>query len=137
MNKITGGCQCGEVRFETISEPVLQSLCYCLDCQTISGAAGYAAYGVPIESLTVTKGQLAEYDVQGDSGRINSRRFCPKCGTRMYAYLEELGIVTINALTLDDSNRFQPTTIHYPESAPSWCPIDANLELLPPIPKEI
>lgn len=136
MGKVAGGCHCGGVRYETTSEPVLQCLCYCADCQTISGAAGYAVYGVPIDSVVVTRGEPAEYDVQADSGRINSRRFCPHCGTRIWAQLEELGIASINGLTLDDRDHFRPSANHFPDSAPDWCQLDRNLEVLPPIPRE-
>ena len=55
-DKISGGGLCGEVRYETTREPVLQLLCYCTDCQTVSGAAGYAVYGVPIDRIVLTKG---------------------------------------------------------------------------------
>jgi len=134
MNTVTGGCLCGEIRYETTSQPTLQCLCYCTDCQTISGAAGYAVYGVPIDSVLVTRGQPAEYNVRADSGRINSRRFCPNCGTRIWAQLEELGVASINGLTLDERDHFRPTANHFPDSAPGWCQLDQSLEELPPIP---
>ncbi len=133
---ITGGCLCGEIRYETTREPSLQILCYCTDCQTVSGAAGYAVYGVPIESIVVTKGNPSRFDVRADSGRINSRRFCPNCGTRLWAQLDELGLASVNGLTLDERNHFKPTANHCTDSAPNWCEIDQSLELLPPIPRE-
>lgn len=135
MEKVTGGCLCGEIRYETTSDATLQCLCYCADCQTVSGAAGYAVYGVPIESVVVTKGQPAEYNIQADSGRFNSRRFCPICGTRIWAQLEELGLASINGLTLDKREHFQPSSNHFPDSAPGWCQLDESLEVLPPIPR--
>ena len=94
-DKITGGCLCGGVRYETTRQPAFQLLCYCTDCQTISGALGYAAYGVPIESIVVTKGSPAEFNIRAASGRINSRRFCRDCGSRIWAQLDELGLAKI------------------------------------------
>ena len=135
MGKITGGCLCGEIRYETTAEPAIQCLCYCTDCQTVSGAAGYAVYGVPIDSLVLTSGQPAEHNVQADSGRVNSRKFCAKCGTRVWAQLEELGLASVNGLTLDQRDHFRPTANHFPDSAPPWCQLDESLEVLPPIPR--
>ncbi len=135
-DKITGGCLCGSVRYETTREPVVQLLCYCTDCQTISGASGYAVYGVPIESIVVTKGSPAEFNIRADSGRLNSRRFCRDCGTRVWAQLDELGLASVNGFTLDEREHFQPMANHYPDSAPDWCNIDQTLELIPPIPKD-
>lgn len=118
---ITGGCLCGSIRFETTSEPAAQVLCYCTDCQTVSGAAAYAAYLVPMDSLKVTQGEPAHFDVTADSGRINSRHFCPTCGSRVWAVLAELGLTSINGLALDDRTHFQPAANNVPGSAPSWC----------------
>ena len=135
-NRISGGCLCGNIRYETTSEPAFQLLCYCTDCQTISGAPGSAAYGVPIDSLQLTKGQPAIFDIHADSGRINSRRFCPDCGTRIWAQLDEMGLASVNGLTLDRKNHFQPAANHLPDSAPSWCAIDETLDLFPPTPRD-
>ena len=130
-----GGCLCGNIRYQVTGEPVFQSLCYCTDCQTISGAAGYAAYGVPIDSLTVTRGEPVRYSVTADSGRINTRLFCGVCGSRVFAQLDELGFASVNGFTLDDRNHFKPTSINCPESAPDWCQLDAALETFPPVPR--
>ena len=135
MGTVSGGCLCGEIRYETTSDAAVQCLCYCTDCQTVSGAAGYAVYGVPIDSFSIIQGQPVEYSVQADSGRINSRWFCPTCGTRIWAQLEELGLSSVNGLTLDEREHFRPTSNHFPDSAPSWCQLDESLEVLPPIPR--
>jgi hypothetical protein len=133
---ISGGCLCGNIRYETTAEPAFPLLCYCTDCQTISGAAGYAAYGVPIDSIVVTRGEPAVFDIQADSGRINSRRFCPDCGTRVWAQLDEMGLASVNGLTLDQRDHFRPSANHLPDSAPSWCVLDETLEVFPPVPRD-
>jgi len=135
-NTLEGGCLCGNIRFSTTADPSYQLLCYCTDCQTISGATSYAAYGVPIDSISLTKGQPKIFDVVADSGRVNSRRFCPDCGSRVWAQIEELGLASINALALDDRTHFQPVSNHCPESAPAWCTIDETLEYFGRIPRE-
>ncbi|MEM7099872.1 MAG: GFA family protein [Pseudomonadota bacterium] len=120
-NTISGGCLCGAIRFETTAEPVFQLLCHCKDCQTVSGAAAYAAYVVPLESLHVTRGQPNHFEVTADSGRTNSRHFCPNCGARVWAVLEEMGMASVNGLALDDRSHFQPTANHMAGGAPDWC----------------
>lgn len=118
---ISGGCLCGDIRFQTTSEPAMQLLCHCTDCQKISGAAAYAAYVVPLDSLDVTAGKPAHYDVTATSGRTNSRHFCPTCGTRVWAVLAEMGFASVNGRALDDPMHFQPTANHRTDSAPHWC----------------
>ena len=118
---IAGGCLCGAIRFETTAEPAFQLMCHCTDCQTVSGAAAYAAYVVPLDSLKATQGKPAHFDVKADSGRTNSRHFCPTCGTRVWAVLEEMGMASVNGLALDDRSHFQPAANHMIASAPDWC----------------
>ena len=34
-----GGCQCGEVRYRLIGEPIFLAVCHCTDCKHQSGSA--------------------------------------------------------------------------------------------------
>lgn len=131
--QMSGGCLCGKTRFETTSEPVMQVLCHCTDCQTVSGSAFYTAYIVPLESVTLTKGEPGGFDVKSDKGRNNRRRFCQDCGTRLWAELE-MGVASVNGMALDDQSHFNPTHNHRSETAPDWCAMNESLETLPVAP---
>lgn len=131
--QMSGGCLCGKTRFETTSEPVMQLLCHCTDCQTVSGSAFYTAYIVPLESVTLTKGEPGGFDVKSDKGRNNRRRFCQDCGTRLWAELE-MGVASVNGMALDDQSHFNPTHNHRSETAPDWCAMNESLETLPVAP---
>ena len=133
--QIEGGSSCGSCRFSTTNEAVYELLCYCTDCQTVSGSTSYTAYVVPLDTVAIIEGLPAKYAVNADSGRTNARVFCPDCGTRLYAELEELGFASVNAMALDDSTHFCPTLNHYTESAPDWCQVNAKLDELPLIPR--
>ena len=128
--KIIGGCLCGDIRFSVPAEPILQVLCHCTDCQTVSGAASYCAYIVPLESVALLQGEPARYELKADSGRLNSRRFCRSCGSRVWAELE-MGTASVNGMCLHDRNHFQPSHNHRLNTAPDWCQINSELEELP------
>ena len=128
--KIIGGCLCGEIRFSVPTEPILQVLCHCTDCQTVSGAASYCAYIVPLEGVTLLQGEPARYDVKSDSGRLNSRRFCGICGSRVWAELE-MGTASVNGMCFYDRDHFQPSHNHRLNTAPGWCQINSELAELP------
>jgi len=34
-----GGCLCGEIRYETMAEPVRVTICHCTFCQRLTGSA--------------------------------------------------------------------------------------------------
>ena len=126
----SGSCLCGDIRFNVPATPVLQVLCHCTDCQTISGSASYCAYIVPLDSVVLQQGEPEHYDVIADSGRRNSRRFCGNCGSRLWAELE-MGTASVNGMCLDDRDHFQPSYNHRLGSAPGWCQINNELEELP------
>ena len=77
--RVTGGCLCGEVRYE--ADAFLKSgfYCHCTMCQKSSGAP--AEIGIPIKAGTLdfTKGEPKFY-VSSDLGK---RGFCERCGSRL------------------------------------------------------
>jgi hypothetical protein len=99
---ITGGCHCGEIRYELHGEPLHggQALCHCSDCRRAAGApiVGWAMY--PEDALTVLQGEGREY-ASSEHGR---RWFCPTCGTGLFYRNQQMlpGLVDVQAATLDD-----------------------------------
>ena len=98
---IQGGCLCGAVRYSIVGEPVFQLYCYCTDCRRVSGTDGYAAYVVQRSDLTLDQGEPTSFSVTAKSGRTNTRNFCGKCGSRLWADLE-LGFASVAGGSLDD-----------------------------------
>ena len=54
---MTGGCQCGGVRYALMSEPTHASICHCRMCQKAFGSYFAALTGVPRKDLVWTKGR--------------------------------------------------------------------------------
>jgi hypothetical protein len=79
--KIVGGRMCGAVRYESTTDAVMQASCYCRDCQRSTGSAFAPVLLVPKEAFKLTKGELKQYEVAGDSGNKVSRGFCANCGS--------------------------------------------------------
>jgi hypothetical protein len=99
---LTGGCQCGRVRYALYSEPMSADLCHCRMCQR---ALGNLFGGFP--------------GVARD-GSIVERGFCGECGTPLsFRYLERDRIsVTIGSL--DQPARVRPTEQIGIESRVPW-----------------
>ena len=138
MTKIlTGGCHCGAVRYEVTSEPRMQAICHCRDCQQLHGATSVSIFVVPRESLRV-EGTLNYYERLGGSGKKARLGFCPTCGTRLIGMPDMAPeLVTVSALSLDDPSIFQPQMNVYAASALHWDMIDRNLptfDHMPPNP---
>ena len=130
MDTVSGGCLCGKIRFEVPAEPMIQVLCHCTDCQTVSGSAFYTAYLVPLDQLKAVSGEPGRFEVIAQSGHVNARCFCWDCGSRVWAELEG-GRASVNGMALDDRSHFKPDANHRLETAPAWCAINEELQHIP------
>jgi hypothetical protein len=82
---MTGGCQCGTVRYALSAEPTQGSICHCRMCQKASGNFFAPLAGVKIEELTWTRGEPAIFK----SSELVERGFCRDCGTPLtFRYLD-------------------------------------------------
>ncbi|RFC35813.1 MAG: hypothetical protein DID90_2727554314 [Candidatus Nitrotoga sp. LAW] len=127
MSERAGSCLCGEVTYKVSSDPIAARICWCKDCQKLS-ANGTANILVLTDSITST-GKLSEFQKTADSGNIITRKFCPKCGTHVYANSSVRPQFTvIRAGTLSDPSSITPTMNIWNSSAPSWACLNASLE---------
>ena len=97
---LTGGCQCGAIRYEISGDPFNHTLCHCRDCRRSAGAPMVGWLMMPKERFMLTQGQPQSYA----SSEHARRHFCPTCGTGLF-YLNETilpGLIDVQSGTLDD-----------------------------------
>ena len=125
---ITGGCRCGQLRFEIAAEaPIAARVCWCRDCQYFGAGAGTANATFARAAVTVT-GEVRKFTSKADSGAVMHRGFCPTCGTPVFSEAEprpHLMIVRVGAL--DQSEIGKPHASIWIRSAPSWACFDPEL----------
>jgi hypothetical protein len=135
MSKITGGCQCGAIRYETNSEPVFAGHCQCNDCKKASGSGHVTAAGFPETAVRMT-GTPKEYVSTADSGGTVRRGFCPECGGRLtFRSTSMPGMVMLLAGSMDDPGAISPTIAVYNKRHVAWDALDPSLlvtEEMPP-----
>lgn len=104
--ELTGGCQCGAVRYGVTGEPQHVALCHCRDCRKSAGApmVGWAAFAEA--DFSVTQGEPITFNSSGSA----MRSFCGTCGTGLFYRNAEFlpGIVDIQSVTLDDPELVPP-----------------------------
>lgn len=123
---ITGGCQCGAIRYALSEAPDRVSICHCRDCQLSSGAPMVSWAAMPAARLSVTQGEPVTVNTSGDT----YRRFCGRCGTGLF-YVNETflpGLVDVQSVTLDDPAAFPPGAQVQTAEQPSWA---AHIHALP------
>ena len=119
---LTGGCNCGAVRYE-VAEPLLgASYCHCKRCQRRSGAAASPqAHPAPGTFRIVTGEEKLRMWKPPDGGE---KWFCGECGSAIFGnnadHPESVGI---RLGTFDDDPGVRPTVRQFVAYAAPWEPI--------------
>lgn len=100
----TGGCLCGEVRYEAEGEP-FTVICHCRSCQKTLGTGVNHELLWPPEAFRVTQGEPKVVHETGGSGKGLAKRFCGTCGTALWLTGERFDEVGVFRGTLDHPNR--------------------------------
>jgi hypothetical protein len=110
MDRVTGGCRCGNVRIVASGRPYRVGLCHCLDCRKHHGALFHASAIFPKDAVTI-EGETRDYE-----GRV----FCPRCGSPIFG--RSADEIEVNLGTLDAPDQFVPTYESWTIRRESWLP---------------
>ena len=105
---VTGGCLCGQVRFQTTQTPVRVMGCHCATCKLRTGAA----FGIGIyfddQEVEFLQGSTQSYTFHSDTtGRWIKNEFCPQCASTISWTLEmRPGLRAIAGGSYDDPRWF-------------------------------
>ena len=107
MENWTGGCLCGSVRYELLSDPFDAGWCHCRTCQLNSGAPAMVFASVPTGDLRWTKGADQVRSVASSS--FGRREFCGQCGTPFLMKVDhQPETVDFSVVTLDNPDAVAP-----------------------------
>jgi len=116
METMTGGCQCGRVRYAVDVADQDAYLCHCRMCQRATG--GFAA------SLKQVKRADVRWEREPDryrSSPIAQRGYCSACGTPLTYEGDAADGMDLTVGSFDDPSRFRPVDHSGVESRnPAW-----------------
>jgi len=122
-----GSCLCGAVKYEITAEPIATRICWCRDCQHIA-SNGTVNIIVPSAELSIS-GELGVFKKGADSGSTVERRFCPQCGSHLFANSSARPLFTVVRVgTLENPSSVKPSANIWTDSAPDWACFDSALE---------
>jgi hypothetical protein len=121
MSGLTGGCQCGAVRFRVDGQLGRASICHCRMCQKAFG--GFYGPLVSAPGLVWTRGAPAHFR---SSNRVR-RGFCATCGTPL-TFEPDRGPAELAIAAFDDPTPIRPVIQLAVESRLPWL---AELDTLP------
>ncbi|MEP5566311.1 MAG: GFA family protein [Halioglobus sp.] len=104
--KFSGGCYCGQVRYEAEGDPLMRGQCHCRECQYISGGSANVIIAMPRAGFHYTGGQPKRF-VRDDLENGVVREFCENCGTSLTSNPPGMpDIVIIKVGTMDDPSEY-------------------------------
>ena len=112
---LTGGCQCGAVRYALHSQPE-GGLCHCRMCQRATGGPFAALTCLPKADFAWTKGEPKVFA----SSNIATRAFCGDCGTPLTFTYNTGDYTNVTVGSLDEPERANVTMHHGVEGRLSW-----------------
>ena len=113
---ISGGCQCGAVRFMVTGELTAPHLCHCRMCQKASGNYFMPLARVSNQNFETTRGKIEWFR----SSDVVQRGFCGKCGTPLtFASIGQKHLQIVLG-SLDHPESVIPTDQYGLEAKMSW-----------------
>jgi hypothetical protein len=104
-SKLTGGCQCGAVRFR-VDKVDRASICHCRMCQKAFAGPFGALVTVNVADLTWTRGAPSLFQ----SSDAIRRGFCAACGTPL-TFEWSADKIDLAVFAFDDPSRVEPVVV--------------------------
>jgi hypothetical protein len=114
--RLTGGCQCGAVRYALHAEPTNPCICYCRMCQKQFGNVFGIFAGVRTDQFETTRGEIAWFA----SSKEAERGFCRDCGTPLAYRFTSRPRISMALGSLDDPEHVRPVAQYGVEGRVSW-----------------
>ena len=140
MAEFTGGCLCGNVRYEVDGDIFRTGNCHCQNCKKTTGSAFATNLFVKMDDFKLTKGEPKQVQHATDSGSTMNKFFCSDCGSPIYGYSDRMSHMrVVKAGSIDDPSFVAPTAdIFLAERIPGVALSDETDHhdlMLPPPPK--
>lgn len=110
MERVSGGCLCGDVRLSVTGAPNRVGVCHCLDCRKHHGALFFAAAIFPQDAVAI----------EGETRDYAGRHFCPRCGSSVFARFDNE--VEVHLGSLDAVDQFTPSYECWTIRREAWLP---------------
>ena len=112
---LTGGCQCGAVRYALYAAPFAVNVCHCRMCQKAGGSPYMTLISNQAANFAWTRGTPGTFA----SSTLANRDFCRDCGTPL-TYRGPSGRVSVSYGSLDEPARVTPSKQYGMEGRMAW-----------------
>ena len=121
---LSGGCECGAVRYQVADEFLYSSNCHCSRCRAATGSAFKAFAGIERNKLDVVDGRDSLL-VVGETDSNDTR--CGTCGSLLFSVVRDGAYVHVAMGSLVDAPSIRPTSHIFVGSKAPWFEITDDL----------
>jgi hypothetical protein len=134
---LSGGCQCGAVRYLIVGAMPPCHACHCRECQKQSASAFGLSLTVARQAFAVT-GPVRRWDRPNDLGARTTCVFCVECGTRVF-HIDSLtpDRVSVKGGSLDDVTLAVPSAHIWVSRKLDWVRLDPAVPTHPTQPNDM
>jgi hypothetical protein len=113
---VTGGCQCGAIRYRAALDIESAHLCHCRMCQKAAGNYFLPLASTRRSAFELTRGTITMFA----SSAYVDRGFCNQCGTPLSFEIKDADSLAITLGSLDQPELLMPTMQSGVESRMPW-----------------
>ena len=118
---LTGGCPCGDLRYELTRQPMFTHCCHCTHCQKLTGSAFVLNTIIENDGIRILSGSLNVTDGPSESGRPHDIYRCAKCQTAVWSdYGRRPNYRFVRVGTLDEPSSIKPDAHIFVRSKLDW-----------------
>ena len=118
---LTGGCNCGQIRYQVNEKPLFVHVCHCTECQRDSGGAFNVTMLLLEQDFRVVEGEPELKIVSRKSGKRYNSYYCRQCANPIYGMpVESRGVIVLRPGSLDDTYVVVPQAHIWVEEKQPW-----------------
>jgi hypothetical protein len=125
LEKVTGGCFCGDVSFSAELPSKWCAHCHCTMCRRIHGAGYVTWVGFDSNQLTFDSGQALQWYKSSPEARRGS---CSTCGSNLFFESRQWeGETHVTLASFNETIDRSPQAHAYYQTHVDWMPADESL----------
>jgi hypothetical protein len=130
---VSGGCDCGQLRYRLLTAPLFVHCCHCRWCQRESGSAFALNAMIESDRVELLEGLPEMIDNPSASGKGQQFARCPRCRVAVWSHYAGAGssVSFVRVGSLDEPDRLPPDIHIFTLSRQPWVVLGDRIPAMP------